>query len=60
MFTPVFDKQKFLEQRIREIRQELEATLKLHAALRAQEQGSQKIRAKKSFSDVLSKMFAKI
>jgi hypothetical protein len=60
MFTTVFDKQKFLEQRIREIRQELEATLKLHAALKAQEQGSPKIRVKKSFTDVLSKMFAKI
>ena len=59
MFMPTFDEQKLLEQRIRELRRELEANLERYTALKGRGESSPRIRTKRPFSDLLSKILAK-
>lgn len=59
MFMSSFDKQKLIEERIRDLRRELEENLELHAALRENQKKSPRIRTKRSFSDLMWKILAR-
>jgi hypothetical protein len=54
-----FDKQKLIEQRILDLRRELEENLELHAALKEKHKKSPRIRMKSSFSDLMWKILAR-
>jgi hypothetical protein len=56
---PSFDKQKLIEERIRDLRLELEENLELLAALRERQKKSPRIRTKRSFYELMWKILAR-